>query len=138
MNVDPSTLQVKLNDGTLSGSIFAAGDCITKKSTRRMASFAHFEGEFAARQVIRSARNKELRGYGAIPEKSFAVSLGPRDGFVSVMGRTVMWGRVVPFVKRFVRWGWMVVSPYLVTLGWDGKRVQEEGRGGAEIQGAMV
>ncbi|GMI32297.1 hypothetical protein TrCOL_g215 [Triparma columacea] len=121
VSTDSGTLQVKMSDGTLSPCVFAAGDVRNKESGFRMASFAHFEGEFVGRQILRAIRGERLRTFKPPPERSFVVSLGPFDGFVSVLGRSVLWGRVVPWLKKVVEWGWLKVTPYLPAVGFDGK-----------------
>ena len=88
-------------------------------------SFAHFEGEFAARQVLRRIHGLPLRAFSAPPEKCFALALGPRDGFVSLFGYTVFWGRLVPLAKAIVRVGWMSIVDYLPQLPlWMDKKLK--------------
>jgi NADH dehydrogenase FAD-containing subunit len=123
VSADPSTLAAFDSGGSASGRIFAAGDCRDKSPSWRMASFAHFEGEFVGRQILRSIRGEKLRAFRPPPERSFVVSLGPFDGMVSVFGRSVCWGRVVPWIKKLVEWGWLKVTPHLPAIGFDGAAV---------------
>ncbi|GMH48851.1 hypothetical protein TrLO_g14405 [Triparma laevis f. longispina] len=87
IEVDEETLAVKVGDNDLySECIFAAGDCVEKPGNHMMAMFAHFEGEFCARQILRKEKKLALRKFGIPPENCFALSLGPHDGFISLMG----------------------------------------------------
>ncbi|GMI09725.1 hypothetical protein TrVE_jg2926 [Triparma verrucosa] len=140
IEVDSETLAVKIGDNEENSEcIYAAGDCIDKPSNHQMAMFAHFEGEFCARQILRNSAGLPLRKFGVPPEKCFALSLGPRDGFISLLGYTVMWGRVVPLAKRLVRWGWFRVVPWLpkYPLWIDSKR-KVPTRNDADKNKAMV
>ncbi len=124
---DARTLQAQGTDGKNLPNIFCAGDVREKSPKQRLASFAHFEGEFCARQVVRSVQGKSLRAFSTPADNSFALGLGKHDGFLVIFGRMCLWGRVVPLAKWIVRMGWIHVVPLLPALPlWLDSRLDKE------------
>uniref|UniRef100_A0A7S3NGX0 FAD/NAD(P)-binding domain-containing protein n=1 Tax=Aureoumbra lagunensis TaxID=44058 RepID=A0A7S3NGX0_9STRA len=90
--------------------IYAIGDVAAKSDAQRLASYAHLEGEFVARAILKHAKSGQLSTDQYIaPPRFVALSLGPRDGaFIYDSYHISMFpGRLVPILKMVIE-AWFI------------------------------
>eukprot|EP00628_Pelagophyceae_sp_CCMP2097_P015332 CAMPEP_0206815348 /NCGR_PEP_ID=MMETSP0975-20121206/9243_1 /ASSEMBLY_ACC=CAM_ASM_000399 /TAXON_ID=483370 /ORGANISM="non described non described, Strain CCMP2097" /LENGTH=417 /DNA_ID=CAMNT_0054357531 /DNA_START=51 /DNA_END=1305 /DNA_ORIENTATION=- len=94
--------------------VYVVGDCALKPDAQRLASFAHFEGEYlaavlAARHSAAAAgASRPVSAPYTPPPRFVALSLGPRDGiFVYDSVAIPIPGFLVPYIKAAIK-GWFV------------------------------
>jgi NADH dehydrogenase FAD-containing subunit len=90
----------------VANNVFVVGDLRHKPPEQRLASCAHTEGAFVARQLVRLDGGRPLQTYKP-RTAAVAVSLGPYDGFFSCGGWTLMVGPLIPVIKCVVARLWM-------------------------------
>ena len=92
---------------------------LDKPPEQYLASYAHWEGEHVSACIKSTAAGRPLpRTYKPAPRLA-AVSLGPSDGFLAYDDWTVVWGRLVPFIKFMIKFMikrfWL---PTMFVMGW--------------------
>jgi NADH dehydrogenase FAD-containing subunit len=88
--------------------VYVVGDAAAKPDAQRLASFAHFEGEYVAHAIIARKRNKAKPVPYYPPPRMVALSLGPRDGVFVYDGYTIpIPGFLVPLLKAAIE-AWFV------------------------------
>ena len=107
-------LQAIMKNGDDS-SIFAAGDVRSKSNDEYYAQHAIEEGASISGNIaklLKSKSNAKLAAYKVGPGGTYAISLGPSDGFFSMMGYMILWGRIVPKMKWMIRKILISMKPY--------------------------
>ena len=70
--------RLKVSSSTINA--FAVGDVAAKADAQRLASYAHFEGEYVAKVIMATIRKQTLPTAYVAPPRFVALSLGPKDG----------------------------------------------------------
>ncbi|KAJ1459784.1 hypothetical protein M885DRAFT_511033 [Pelagophyceae sp. CCMP2097] len=99
---------------TSAADVYVVGDCALKPDAQRLASFAHFEGEYLA-GLLAARRQTPAVGAPAAPAAEYtppprmvALSLGPWDGiFVYDSVALPVPGFLVPYIKAAIE-SWFV------------------------------
>jgi len=84
-------------------NVWAAGDCAAKPDAQRLASYAHFEGEYVAGCILAAAAGSAQPEPYAPPPRLVALSFGPRDGAFAYDAKPVpVPGALVPWLKTVI------------------------------------
>jgi len=96
----------------LAKGVFAVGDVAAKPDAQRLASYAHFEGEYVAKFILSDVHQTHLGPY-APPPRMVALSLGPRDGaFVyDTLHVSLFPGFLVPVLKTVIELWFIRLMP---------------------------
>ena len=129
LRIDPQRLSLPEHP-----EVFAVGDVASKDHGQYLASYAHWEAEYAAGVIARKCRDAGAMETGYVaPAQFLAISLGARDGMLLVNGRMWLGGGglgamalLVRPIKRIIQWGSLgfpfragiSINPYWLLKWW--------------------